>query len=443
MKPPSALSIARLDDVAVIDQRAASQPWNRPGENVEAASSDHTIRKGIRLGLFARLAAILALGSVAAMPQPRHPAPPATPGTTPPPATAASPEVLISVDPRVELVSLIFRLAGNREYCQGRVPSYLEDAEDTFGTFRDHQVVRLATQLRQTRGVSYDACMGLAVHLDFTGVPKLKVPLQPWPESLDRRWTVESADHFVRLAGEFVKETGFRKFFEQHRALYEIAETRMRATLRHAHLAWFEQFFGARPGAAFTVTLGMFNGGSCYGPHFTRPGGQEELFCVLGVWQTDAEGRPEFTDDMLATVVHEFAHSYANPVIDRHKAELRSAGETLFRPLAGRMRSQAYGTPETMLRESLVRACVIRYVRQYKGEAAARETIRREQQRGFLWMSELSDLLANYETHRAEFPTLESFAPRLVAFFVGYAPRFAAEQRKAATGETGAAGGRN
>ena len=39
----------------------------------------------------------------------------------------------VIVDPRVELMSVIFRLAGNPEYNQARVKSYAQDAENLFG----------------------------------------------------------------------------------------------------------------------------------------------------------------------------------------------------------------------------------------------------------------------------------------------------------------------
>jgi hypothetical protein len=54
--------------------------------------------------------------------------------------------------------------------------------------------------------------------------------------------------------------------------------------------------------------------------------------------------------------------------------------------------------------------------------------IREENMRGFKWMKELSDLLGQYEAEREHYPTLESFAPRLVTFFDEYADRFAKEQ---------------
>jgi hypothetical protein len=337
--------------------------------------------------------------------------------------------VRVSVDPRVELLSLIFRLAGNPEYTRGRVDSYTADAESQFGTFRDQEVVKLAARLRNTRGVSYDACMSMAVHLTDAYGLQLKIPLTPWPESLDRRWTAESATQFLTAARLFVNETGFRSFFEKHRSLYETAEGRIKTLLeKKGHLDWFDAYFGQRPQATFNVALGMFNGGNCYGPHFRDATGREDLFCILGVWQTDAEGLPEFTENMLDTVVHEFGHSYANPLVDRHQEELRASGQTLFAHVAARMRSQAYSEPSTMLRESLVRACVTRYILQYKGETDAQRAIREEERKGFLWMRELSDVLSQYEAHRDRYPDLESFAPRLVSFFKQYAADFESKQ---------------
>lgn len=335
----------------------------------------------------------------------------------------------IHVDARVELLSLIFRLAGNSEYNQARVKSYAEDAERRFGTFREHPVVALAAELRNTQGVSYDACMGMAVHLTDPGDLQFRTPLVPWPEALDRRWTVKSSGDFLTAARQFVKDAGFNDFIAKHRALYQTTESRLKKLLeQEAHLEWFRDFFGEKANVAFAVIPGMLNGGSCYGAHFRAAGGQEELFCILGVWQTDPEGLPEFTSGMVETVVHEFCHSYVNPLIDRRWDDLRAPAQILYKPVAQKMRSQAYGEPATMLRESLVRACGVRYACRFEGIKAAAEAVRREKSRGFLWAQALSDLLGDYEAHRDRYPTLAAFSPRLVAFFHDYAKHSAATQ---------------
>ncbi|MHC1767431.1 MAG: DUF4932 domain-containing protein [Verrucomicrobiia bacterium] len=344
---------------------------------------------------------------------------------------ASIPELRIRVDPSVELVSLLFRLAGNPEYSQCRVPSYAADVDRQFNRFRDHSAVQLARTLRQTRGVSYDACISLAVLLTDNSEPRLSVALDPWPDFLDQRWDAKSVNNFVAAAGQFVKDTGFTAFIKAHEGLYRTSESRMRLLMdREAHLDWFNRFFGERPKASFTLILGMLNGGSCYGARSRDKNGAEELFCVLGVWATDEQGVPVFGKDVLSTVVHEFCHSYANPIIDRHASELRESGEQLYVPVAGRMRSQAYGNAVTMLRESLVRASVVRYLSRYEGEKAAEREISEQQTRGFEWMKELSGLLGQYESERDHYPTLQSFSPRLVTFFRDYAGKFQRKHRE-------------
>jgi hypothetical protein len=345
---------------------------------------------------------------------------------------ASPPNLQIVVDPRVELMSVLFRLAGNPEYNQGKVPSYIEDVEKAFGGLRNHPAVQKAAELRRTRGVSYDACMSLAVHL--TDVPGLqpRLPLQPWPEALDQRWTPAQASNFLALARQFVQESSFLEFFQRNRPLYEITETRMKALMdKEGHLDWFQQFFGERPQAKFTLALGLLNGGCCYGPRYSDAAGREELFSILGVWQTDAQGQPEFAANMLDTVVHEFCHSYANAIIDRRMPQLTAAAESLFEHVGEQMRAQAYGSSRTMLCESLVRACVVRYLYRYEGEEAGRRAILKEQERGFLWMDEMSALLAEYESRRQDYPKLDDFGPRLVTFFRDYAEAYARKEAEA------------
>lgn len=338
--------------------------------------------------------------------------------------------VQVEVDPCVELFSIIFRLAGSNEYSQGRVESYTKDVESHFGPFRNHSVVEMAKKLRATRGVSYDAPMSLAVLLVDAEKLETKVPLEPWPESLDRRWTAQNVREFLEAARQFVHDTSYVDFFKKHRPLYEIAESRMQAVLeKEGHLEWFHDFFGERPSARFTVVLGMLNGGCCYGPHCRTADGKEELYCVLGVWKTDAEGKPQFTTDVISTVIHEFCHSYTNGFILRHEAELKTAGEKLYAPVASAMQSQAYGGGKTVLCESMVRACVVRYMRKYAGEEAAKKEVKRNIDRKFACVGYLSDLLGEYESQRDQYPTIEAFSPRLVSFFVEYADKFAKEQQ--------------
>ncbi|MGB3860871.1 MAG: DUF4932 domain-containing protein [Candidatus Aminicenantaceae bacterium] len=328
----------------------------------------------------------------------------------------------VRVDPRVELMSLIFRFAGNPEYNQNLLTSYIKDVERHFKEHENHDAVQLARRLRQTRGVSFDAVMSLAIHIKDVDSMQERVPLEPAPKSWDIRWTVEDTRKFQEAARCFVKDTDFKTFIYEHHVLYRTTESRMEKILEdYGVVNWFDSFFGAKSDASFTVFLGMMNGGTCYGPRVVFPDGREELYCVLGVWLKDRKGIPRFDKSVLPTVVHEFCHSYVNPLVNQHAGDLEKAGQRIFPSVADAMRRQAYPEWRTMMYESLVRACVVRYRLASEGETAAEQQIVRENTNMFFWMRDLSSLLGEYEAHRGKYPNLDSFFPEIVKFFDNYA----------------------
>lgn len=124
----------------------------------------------------------------------------------------------------------------------------------------------------------------------------------------------------------------------------------------HGVVDWFDEFFGARPSTNFKVILGMLNGPASYGPRIKLSEKDEILYFVLGVWETDKQGDPQFSQRVLPTVVHEFCHSYCNPLVDKHTAELRDSAIKIFKRVRKAMSQMAYGNWQIMMRESLVRA---------------------------------------------------------------------------------------
>ena len=60
----------------------------------------------------------------------------------------------------------------------------------------------------------------------------------------------------------------------------------------------------------------------------------------LGELAKTPDGKPRFNKGMLGTVTHEFCHSYTNPIVDRHEAELAPAGKKIFPHVEEAMRRQ-------------------------------------------------------------------------------------------------------
>lgn len=224
----------------------------------------------------------------------------------------------VKIDPLVELISIIFRLAGSFEYNQGRVSSYNDDISRHFKPVLDHPVIQMARNLRQTQGVSFDACMSFAIHLDDIESLNERSPFDGENIHLDARWRPEEAREFLKQVRDFKNESKFDEFITDHQDFYAIIEKRMRSFLdEHADLNWFEQFFGVKPTAPFTVIPALVNGGANYGPKFVAPDGSEHLYAILGTWLVDEEGVPDFDKRFLGTVVHEFNHSFVNHLVEK------------------------------------------------------------------------------------------------------------------------------
>ena len=343
--------------------------------------------------------------------------------------TLAEEQLSVEVDARVELMSVIFRLAGHPEYNMTNSQSpYSRDVEARFGEFRAHPAVQKARALRGSHGVTYDAVMSMAVHINNTTALREKYPFDKHPPRLDERWTVEDAREFLEHARDFVKATEFNDFFDEHTPYYEVAQERLSEQLaKHTYRAWFDKFFGARPTATFTVIPGLLIGGQNYGVGMRYPTGRETISPVLGAWNWDDEGYPVYGDDYHALIVHEFCHSYTNSLVLDREDDLRAAGERIFRHCAETMRRQNYGTWQTMMCESLVRASVVRYLADNDSKVEARREADRQVELGFLWVPKLADLWEIYAADREKYKTPEEFMPRVVAFFNEYVDTYEQE----------------
>ena len=112
---------------------------------------------------------------------------------------------LPKIDKRVELLSIVFRLAGNYEYNMDMFKNYVKDIHDYFDKYKDHPLIVFASKLRDTRGVGFDAVMKMAVHINQP--PELN-PIIPFTSMVpEPRWGKEDAEKFIELLKQFYIDT--------------------------------------------------------------------------------------------------------------------------------------------------------------------------------------------------------------------------------------------
>ncbi|MCI0660632.1 MAG: DUF4932 domain-containing protein [Acidobacteria bacterium] len=330
--------------------------------------------------------------------------------------------VIAKIDQRVELMSIVARLAGYKEYVRNDFKLYANDVDRHFDKYRQHGAVQFAVKIRESNSVSFDAVMTMAVHLN---PPPSLTPRVIFSDQIpERRWGKEAAEQFAVLLQQFYKDADCENFFKSHSDLYRTAEHRFQQLLGKVNFEWYRKFYGEMPKGTFNLYIGLLNGGGNYGPKVINADGTEDLYAIIGTNQTDSEGLPLYNERSLPTIIHEFNHSFINHLINERKEQFRVAGEKVYQPIAGKMKSLAYGNWETTIIESLVRAAVIRYLLEDEAQSeAAYKELLREQRNGFLWMDELVALLGTYENSRSFYLSLRSFLPLIEGYYKDLAKR--------------------
>lgn len=316
------------------------------------------------------------------------------------------------VNKQVEILSIVFRLAGNHEYSAEKFKWYTDKIQAHYAPYKNHELIEYARKLREENGVGYDAVMGMAIHLDDELNPRVN-----FTETVpDSRWGKEEATRFTDLLKAFYNESESDKFFRDNKELYQKIRARFLPVYNHLDLDWYKEFYGKEPNEEFKIVIGLGNGGGNYGRSIDLPGGQREVYAIMGTWKTDSTGMAEYTrESHFPTLLHEFNHSFVNYLLNENPEPFRKNGEIMYEAVQEKMKRGAYGDWQTMLNEALVRAAVIKYMKDHQfPENEIQHEITEQINRGFVWIENLVTELEKYDSQRDRYPTLETYMPELV-----------------------------
>jgi hypothetical protein len=293
---------------------------------------------------------------------------------------AAEPRLRVGVDKRIELLSILFRLAGSPEYRRATGP-YAEAVDRHFAPFQDHPAVQATRALRAQHGISYNAVPDLAIQLD-DGF-RLPGPLSP---QVDARWQAAPVAAYLEAVRDFAAKSDYDGFRREQAAYFAAVEKRFQDLVAGQDLVgWFEALFGAHPKASYALVPGLLTGPMNYGVH-----AGDAIVEVMNLEAIDAQGLPhpgEMTEGLLA---HELAHSFVNPVVD---VRTWDAVEPAYQRVHDAMAKQAYTKLNIFVDESVVRAVTVLYLRDHVGADAARRDLALDERLQFRCTSQLADAL--------------------------------------------------
>lgn len=326
----------------------------------------------------------------------------------------------------VELMGVIWRLAGADEYSQCEVGTVANSADQYFASMENHQAVKLARQYYQ-QGIAYDAVTGYANQLIINefGMIFFDSDYSEGSNASFDRWNSQQKNNMLVALNDFYEVSNFHEWFvstqsEQQQAIASFKE------VCNMDYTWFDSYYGKNDNISSRIILSFMIGQHNNGISLKRKDGTLLLTPVLGCL-TQYNETIRFGGDMNL-IVHEFSHPYCNPLIEDNWSSISSKAEAIYSRVASIMESQAYSNAMTMMCETLVRSSAICYMKSHNQNHLVSKTLAYEESNGFIMVRSLVKTLEKREQEAANYPTLADFMPVLIETINNFDPDDPANQ---------------
>lgn len=325
--------------------------------------------------------------------------------------------IRITVDPRVELVSIVQYLSNYDELITTADFSYRTDVDEYFGKYRDHEAIKLYESMVET-GFMFSTpatfALGLTDGLYMDDGVKLQSHVL-WGGGGE-----EQLKKFARALRDFSRKTDFYNFYVSHEDYYWDNILRVANLVGDwDYIAEIQDYYGMEYNSFNVIPVPLYGGGGGYGPHVERESGID-IYSILISFDEQSQGDiPLYGNKAVFKLLlrHEFSHSFVNRVTDMYLDEVMKY-QYLLDPIREEMDALNYGSWVACLNEHIVRAVTVRLAfsdSNYEG----RRALARELEDGFIYTDELADALVEYEKNRDIYPDFISFYPRLLEVLSG------------------------
>ena len=313
------------------------------------------------------------------------------------------------VDERLELTSIVFRLAGAEEYVCDGVPEYMKEIDEYFAPYKNHKLIGyIQNTLREKQRIGYDGVAASAFALKIKdGKVASGDDLYQRAIGNDPRWNKDVFTEYVKLLNDFYRKSKAGKFFDAHREFYDRAVQANQELVNKIDLKWFRDTFGGEP-INLDVCLGLCTAQHNYGGKEYEDG---TMKIVIGTF-ADQNGTPNILETAFDVVIHEIMHYYSRPLLNKHYDAMRVASEDIYNRIESRMIVEAHKKPDTVAAEWITELFMNMYMQEH-GELIM-YNIYNDFRFGYIWINRALDFMKNYD--RTKYSSMSEFMPHIVDF---------------------------
>jgi len=321
----------------------------------------------------------------------------------------------VMADERMELLTIVQYLSGYPILTQAPL-QYKRDIDVYFRDFKEHKAVLLNKTIYR-RFFAFDAPPTYIYHHSFPDFRQIASFTKEDMEGYQFEANSDTLHMLLQEFRNFYEASHFQVFFTAHQHFYDSLTAPVIRKLEATNvIPVMEKHYGNGKKEYNIVLAPLMNDGG-YGLEINTKAGQL-LYAIIGPLQ-DSKDFPVFDIENLLSeyVIHEFSHSFTNPLIVKNMA-LLEADSCLLRPIRKDMKEQGYGSWAGCLYEHFVRANEIVLTEQLFGRQKADSVYSAMIDEGkWIYLEGLVPIIRQYAADRSQYKTLDAVMPLVVQYF--------------------------
>lgn len=321
----------------------------------------------------------------------------------------------IRVDKRTTLLGIIEVLSDYRNKYPKLInginnEDYIKYIDNTFSKYRNHNIIILFNNLLQKYDLSFSKPIKLFLQLkedftiDYIDSEIVNKKLNNDPDVISLLEQLQS----------FAKSINFDSFYLENEKRYKKYLNNIKSQLINSNIYKFmSDYYGQDINKKLVVNLIPWRTYGCYGTN-----DDNNIYTHLCCHHQAIDDNTLYPNDdkvfdYSAFLVHEFSHSFINPIVDKY--DLISEEDVIFADILPTISKIGYGSNNSILKDHIVRAITLRYLLKYKKDISYyNNQYNLDKKLGFKYIDSFLEELLFYENNRTIYPDFETFYPKLI-----------------------------
>lgn len=322
--------------------------------------------------------------------------------------------ITVEVDYRTELLGVIQLLSDYHNdfpnlFQKYANKYYVDRINDKFLKYKDDEVITMFNELYKKHRFCYDGPITMFLELD----EHLKCnKLSDYVLNQRLNGDIKVYELIYKLE-DFAKRIEFDKYYLSNKEEYEkYIESQSKPFEMYDVPKFLKSYYGYEvDGTEFFINMIPFMTNGAYGSTVGN-----KIYSSITINENSKEDNLYDTKErekyFTTTPVHEFSHSYVNPITKESK--LINEDSNMFDDIKDIMKAKAYTNNETIINEHIIRAINIRYIDLNFDEKWTQDKLDFERNSGFIYIDNVLSSLKEYEENRDIHKTFDSFYPIII-----------------------------